>query len=169
MILLNIFFQYKLIGNRWRRKRTSVSLRVSLGDANDSPPRFLRAVVDEGAEQFESELKVHACGKDKTSKITYSIVDSNDMGFFAIDARTGEITIGARESLWRTLLKTGSRLRYKRRKVLGSVYHYLFATSTTTHRSFRKTITSQAYRKFRHLVREITFISINKKPTITLS
>lgn len=76
---------------------TSVSLRVSLGDANDSPPRFLqetyRAVVDEGAEKFEPELKVQARDKDKTSKISYSIPDGNELGFFAIDTNSGEISI----------------------------------------------------------------------------
>lgn len=70
---------------------------MSLGDANDSPPHFLqekyRAVVDEGAEKFEPELKVQARDKDKTSKISYSIVAGNEMGFFAIDPNTGEITI----------------------------------------------------------------------------
>ena len=75
-------------------------MRVTLGDANDSPPRFLqekyRAVIDEGAEKFEPELKVQARDKDKTSKINYSIVGGNEMGFFSIDTNTGEITIANR-------------------------------------------------------------------------
>lgn len=72
-------------------------MRISLSDANDSPPRFLqdkyRAVIDEGAEKFEPELKVQARDKDKTSKITYTIVGGNEIGFFAIDQDSGEITI----------------------------------------------------------------------------
>lgn len=72
-------------------------MRISLIDANDSPPRFLqdkyRAVVDEGAEKFEPELKVQARDKDKTSKITYALVGGNELGLFAVDADTGEITI----------------------------------------------------------------------------
>lgn len=72
-------------------------MRISLIDANDSPPRFLqdkyRAVVDEGAEKFEPELKVQARDKDKTSKITYAMVGGNELGLFAVDADTGEITI----------------------------------------------------------------------------
>jgi len=74
-----------------------VSLRISLTDANDSPPRFLqdkyRAVVDEGAEKFEPELKVQARDKDKTSKITYALVGGNELGLFTVDPDTGEITI----------------------------------------------------------------------------
>lgn len=76
---------------------TSVSLRVSLADANDSPPRFLqdkyRAVVDEGAEKFEPELKVQARDKDKTSKIVYTLVAGNELDLFDVDQDTGEITI----------------------------------------------------------------------------
>lgn len=72
-------------------------MRISLIDANDSPPRFLqdkyRAVVDEGAKKFEPELKVQARDKDKTAKITYALVGGNEMGLFSIDQDTGEITI----------------------------------------------------------------------------
>lgn len=52
-----------------------------------------RAVIDEGAEKFEPELKVQARDKDKTSKITYAIVGGNELGLFAIDQDSGEITI----------------------------------------------------------------------------
>ena len=72
-------------------------MRIALSDANDSPPRFqqakYRAVVDEGAEKFEPELKVQARDKDKTSKITYSLVDGNENGLFNIDPDTGVISI----------------------------------------------------------------------------
>lgn len=72
-------------------------MRISLSDANDSPPRFLqdkyRAVIDEGAEKFEPELKVQARDRDKTSKITYAIIGGNELGLFAIDQDSGEITI----------------------------------------------------------------------------
>lgn len=71
-----------------------------MADANDSPPHFLqekyRAVVDEGADKFEPELKVQARDRDKTSKITYSIIDGNDSGFFVIDGNTGEIQIAGK-------------------------------------------------------------------------
>lgn len=72
-------------------------MKIALTDANDSPPHFLqnkyRAVVDEGAEKFEPELKVQARDKDKTSKITYTLIDGNKMGLFSIDPDTGVITI----------------------------------------------------------------------------
>lgn len=72
-------------------------MRIALSDANDSPPLFqqakYRAVVDEGAEKFEPELKVQARDKDKTSKISYSLVDGNEKGLFNIDPDTGVISI----------------------------------------------------------------------------
>lgn len=52
-----------------------------------------RAVIDEDAEKFEPQLKVQARDKDKTSKITYAIVGGNELGLFAIDQDSGEITI----------------------------------------------------------------------------
>ncbi|CAL1682791.1 unnamed protein product [Lasius platythorax] len=91
------FLTYKATDDNGEGQTTSVSLRISLIDANDSPPRFLqdkyRAVVDEGAEKFEPELKVQARDKDKTSKITYALVGGNELGLFAVDPDTGEITV----------------------------------------------------------------------------
>ncbi|KAK0157779.1 hypothetical protein PV328_011474 [Microctonus aethiopoides] len=91
------FLNYKATDDDGNGQTTTVSLRVSLADANDSPPHFLqpqyRAVVDEGAKKFEPELKVQARDRDKTSKISYKIIDGNDYDFFKIDANTGEIQI----------------------------------------------------------------------------
>lgn len=50
-------------------------------------------MVDEGAEKFEPELKVQARDKDKTSKITYALVGGNELGLFAVDPDTGEVTV----------------------------------------------------------------------------
>lgn len=97
--MLNKFFFsfYQATDDNGEGQTTSVSLRISLIDANDSPPRFLqdkyRAVIDEGAEKFEPELKVQARDKDKTSKITYALVGGNELGLFAVDSDTGEITV----------------------------------------------------------------------------
>ncbi|XP_015514773.1 cadherin-87A isoform X1 [Neodiprion pinetum] len=91
------FLTYKATDDDGKGQTTSVSLRVGLTDANDSPPQFLqqkyRAVIDEGAEKFEPELKVQARDKDKTSKISYTIVGGNEYDLFAIDTDTGEIKI----------------------------------------------------------------------------
>lgn len=91
------FLNYKATDDDGKGQTTSVSLKIALTDANDSPPHFLqnkyRAVVDEGAEKFEPELKVQARDKDKTSKITYTLIDGNKMGLFSIDPDTGVITI----------------------------------------------------------------------------
>lgn len=50
-------------------------------------------MVDEGTEKFEPELKVQARDKDKTSKITYALVGGNELGLFAVDPDTGEVTV----------------------------------------------------------------------------
>lgn len=74
-----------------------MSLRISLADANDSPPKFqhsiYRAVIDEGADKFEPPLKVQARDRDKTSKITYSLIEGNKLDIFRIDSDSGEITL----------------------------------------------------------------------------
>ncbi|XP_066591300.1 cadherin-87A [Prorops nasuta] len=94
------FLTYKATDDDGKGQTTSVSLRVSLVDANDSPPKFLqkkyRAVIDEGADKFEPELKVQARDKDRTSKINYKLVAGNQLGLFDIDSDTGEITIKKR-------------------------------------------------------------------------
>nr|OXU29140.1 hypothetical protein TSAR_006401 [Trichomalopsis sarcophagae] len=94
------FLNYKATDDNGKGQTTSVSLRLSLADANDSPPKFqhkkYRAVIDEGAEKFEPPLRVQARDRDKTSKITYSIVEGNKMAIFRIDSDSGEITIAKR-------------------------------------------------------------------------
>ncbi|XP_074114366.1 cadherin 87A [Cotesia typhae] len=91
------FLNYKATDDDGHGQTTTVSLRVLLADSNDSPPHFLqdryRAVVDEGSSKFDPELKVQARDKDKTSKITYSIAEGNELGYFNIDPNSGEITI----------------------------------------------------------------------------
>lgn len=76
---------------------TSVPLRLRLTDANDNPPTFrskkYRAIIDEGVDTFEPELRVQARDRDKTSKVTYSIIEGNKLGIFRIDSNSGEITI----------------------------------------------------------------------------
>ncbi|XP_024937586.1 cadherin-87A isoform X2 [Cephus cinctus] len=97
------FLTYKATDDDGKGQTTSVDLLVRLFNANDSPPRFLqekyRAVIDEGAEKFEPELKVQARDRDKASQITYSLVGGNDQGLFAIDPDTGEITIANKSPL----------------------------------------------------------------------
>lgn len=65
-----------------RGQTTSVSLRVGLTDANDSPPQFLqqkyRAVIDEGAEKFEPELKVQVREESGHFRQTSTIFNLRD-------------------------------------------------------------------------------------------
>ncbi|XP_014205128.1 cadherin-87A [Copidosoma floridanum] len=94
------FLNYKATDDFGKGQTTSVSLRLSLADANDSPPKFqhrsYRAVIDEGAEKFEPALRVQARDRDKTSKISYSIVGGNELGIFAVDSDSGELSLAKR-------------------------------------------------------------------------
>ncbi|KAF7987447.1 hypothetical protein HCN44_003209 [Aphidius gifuensis] len=91
------YLTYKATDDNGNGQTTTVSLRISLADANDNTPIFLqktyRAVVDEGAEKFEPQLKIQARDRDKTSKLTYKIINGNELNLFNIDNNTGEISI----------------------------------------------------------------------------
>lgn len=93
----NFYLLLQATDDDGKGQTTSVSLRIALADANDSPPKFqqstYRTVIDEGAEKFVPELRIVARDKDKTSKITYSIVGGNEMTIFDINPNTGEITV----------------------------------------------------------------------------
>lgn len=91
------YLTYKATDDNGNGQTTTVSLRISLVDSNDNQPLFLqkkyRAVVDEGAEKFEPELKIQARDRDKTSKIIYTIIGGNELNLFKIDSNNGEISI----------------------------------------------------------------------------
>lgn len=87
-----------------------VPLRISVTDANDSPPvcesPLYRAAVDEGAHVFDSPLVVKARDADTISDITYRIIgDEQIISVFAIDRRTGQITVRPNATLDVTYLK----------------------------------------------------------------
>lgn len=76
-----------------------VPLSIKVFDANDNAPLFVRSsyavVVEEGSTKFEPALKVKATDADVTSVVSYSIVEGNNEGLFAIDSRSGEIKVNA--------------------------------------------------------------------------
>ncbi|XP_071455526.1 cadherin-87A [Hetaerina americana] len=97
------FLSYKATDDEGHGKSTVVSLKVSLLDANDNPPRFVqdsyRAVIDEGSSNFEPRLFVKAEDPDKTSDISYSIVGGNTHNLFSVDPHSGEIKVANPQGL----------------------------------------------------------------------
>lgn len=88
-----------------------VSLKISVSDANDSPPvcesPLYRASVDEGALLFDSPLVVKARDADTMSSISYRIIGSPQIdGIFEIDKQSGQISIRPNASLDVTSLKS---------------------------------------------------------------
>lgn len=70
------YLNYKAIDNEGRGQMSVTSLRISVLDANDSPPKcespIYRATLDEGATQFDgSGLTIKARDDDVLSEITY--------------------------------------------------------------------------------------------------
>jgi Cadherin domain len=69
------FLSYKATDDEGRGQTTVVSLRISLTDANDSPPvcesPLYRASLDEGAQLFDPPLFIKARDPDVLSEIVY--------------------------------------------------------------------------------------------------
>ncbi|XP_037922792.1 cadherin-87A [Hermetia illucens] len=92
------FLSYKATDDNGKGQTSVVSLRISIIDANDSPPvcesPLYRASIDEGALTFDPPLVVKARDVDTVSDITYSIIGNENVGkFFEIDKRSGQINI----------------------------------------------------------------------------
>lgn len=72
------FLSYKATDDEGRGTNSVVSLRISVTDANDSPPvcesPYYRASVDEGSKVFEAPLIVKARDADAISDITYRYI-----------------------------------------------------------------------------------------------
>ncbi|CAD6991441.1 unnamed protein product [Ceratitis capitata] len=92
------FLSYKATDDGGQGQTSVVALRISVTDANDSPPvcesPLYRAAVDEGAHVFDSPLVVKARDADTISDITYRIIgDEQISSIFTIDKRSGQITV----------------------------------------------------------------------------
>ncbi|XP_053671726.1 cadherin-87A [Anopheles nili] len=92
------YLSYRATDDEGRGQTSVVSVRISLLDANDSPPvcesPLYRASVDEGATLFEPPLVIRARDPDVVSEINYRIIGSEAVGrHFEIDKRTGQLTI----------------------------------------------------------------------------
>lgn len=72
---LNKIFIEKATDDNGMGQSTLTSIRISLEDANDSPPTcespLYRASLDEGAQSFDPPLIVKARDADSISKINY--------------------------------------------------------------------------------------------------
>lgn len=72
------FLSYKATDDNGMSQSTLTSIRISLEDANDSPPTcespLYRASLDEGAQSFDPPLIVKARDADSISKISYRFV-----------------------------------------------------------------------------------------------
>ncbi|XP_064554770.1 cadherin-87A isoform X3 [Drosophila montana] len=105
------FLSYKATDDNGQGQTSVVSLRISVSDANDSPPvcesPLYRASVDEGAFVFDSPLVVKARDADTMSSISYRIIGSPQIeSIFDIGKRSGQISIRPNASLDVTNLKS---------------------------------------------------------------
>uniref|UniRef100_A0A182Y7D4 Cadherin domain-containing protein n=1 Tax=Anopheles stephensi TaxID=30069 RepID=A0A182Y7D4_ANOST len=92
------YLSYRATDDEGRGQTSVVSVRISLLDANDSPPvcesPLYRASVDEGASVFEPPLIIRARDPDVVSEINYRIIGNEAVTrHFEIDKRTGQLTI----------------------------------------------------------------------------
>ncbi|XP_052863844.1 cadherin-87A [Anopheles cruzii] len=92
------YLSYRATDDDGRGQTSVVSVRISLLDANDSPPvcesPLYRASVDEGATVFEPPLIIRARDPDVVSEINYRIIGNEAVTrHFEIDRRTGQLTI----------------------------------------------------------------------------
>ncbi|XP_059616920.1 cadherin-87A [Phlebotomus argentipes] len=98
------YLSYKAIDDLGRGQTSVVSLRISLIDANDSPPvcesPIYRASLDEGATFFDPPLFVKARDPDAMSDIAYRIIGSEAIqSLFLIDKRSGQLSIAKNVTL----------------------------------------------------------------------
>jgi hypothetical protein len=97
------FLSYSATDNNGEGKRTVANLRITVGDANDNPPKFVKntafASINEGQTSFQPRLVLKATDVDESSILYYELVDGNINNLFGIDSATGEITVNAREGL----------------------------------------------------------------------
>ncbi|XP_055710433.1 cadherin-87A isoform X2 [Phlebotomus papatasi] len=98
------YLSYRAIDDLGRGQTSVVSLRISLMDANDSPPvcesPIYRASLDEGATFFDPPLFVKARDPDAMSDITYKIIGSETIqSLFLIDKRSGQLSIAKNVTL----------------------------------------------------------------------
>ncbi|MPC44216.1 Cadherin-87A [Portunus trituberculatus] len=104
------FLSFQAIDNGGEGHTTVVPVRISLEDSNDNPPKFtqqqFRAVIDEGASDFDPPLIVTAEDPDATSSVVYSLVGGDPTGLFTIDPSTGRVRVAKESGLDMSNLKT---------------------------------------------------------------
>ncbi|PNF35261.1 hypothetical protein B7P43_G04794, partial [Cryptotermes secundus] len=97
------YLTYKATDDDGKGQSAVASLMISVVDSNDNPPQFTnqnyQITIDEGATKFEPPLQVQARDADKTSHITYSIIEGNVNNLFSINPQSGEITVSNHHGL----------------------------------------------------------------------
>ncbi|XP_070490349.1 cadherin-87A isoform X2 [Chironomus tepperi] len=99
------YLNYQATDNDGKGQMSVASLRISVIDANDNPPKcessIYRATLDEGAMTFDGNgLTVKARDEDVLSEITYQIIGTDVvLKSFKIDKRTGQLSIKKGASL----------------------------------------------------------------------
>ncbi|XP_021925581.1 cadherin-87A isoform X2 [Zootermopsis nevadensis] len=97
------YLTYKAIDDDGNGHSTVASLMISVLDSNDNTPQFTnqnyQITIDEGATKFEPPLQVQARDADKTSHVTYSIIEGNVNNLFSINPLSGEITVSDHRGL----------------------------------------------------------------------
>ncbi|PSN52632.1 hypothetical protein C0J52_14597, partial [Blattella germanica] len=97
------YLTYKATDDDGKGQSAVASLMISVVDSNDNPPQFTnqnyQITIDEGANKFEPPLRVEARDADKTSHITYSIIEGNVNNLFSIDPYSGELSVSNRHGL----------------------------------------------------------------------
>jgi hypothetical protein len=97
------FLSYSATDTNGEGKRTVVNLRISVGDANDNPPRFDRrqyvASIDEGQVHFQPRLVLKAHDEDDSSILQFKILDGNINNLFMLNSQTGEISVALASGL----------------------------------------------------------------------
>ncbi|XP_077297943.1 cadherin 87A [Arctopsyche grandis] len=105
----DFFLNYKATDDDGSGQNMVVPLKISLYDTNDNAPEFLSPVyvssIDEGALKFDPELIVQAVDPDKTSVISYSLVEGLNSELFSVDSVTGKIGIQGTNGLDMTHVK----------------------------------------------------------------
>ena len=97
------YLSFSATDNNGEGKKTVVSLRISVSDANDNPPKFAqrlyKASINEGEQSFEPQLFVKASDLDESSILRFNIIDGNTNNLFNLNRLTGEINVRQRNGL----------------------------------------------------------------------
>ncbi|KAF8763163.1 Cadherin-87A like protein [Argiope bruennichi] len=97
---------YSIFGNGAEKFQVGETSGVITVAPCQTPGSVHSATIDEGAFKFDTPLRVQAVDADATSVVQYSILAGNSHNIFAIDGRSGEMSVTQRNGLDVSALKT---------------------------------------------------------------